>query len=137
METQNFKGNNWSAKRVDKVYIVSIQNNYHIVETLTDFIKDQDIQAGEVTGIGAVSEATLRFFNFETKTYVDKTFREQMEVTSISGNVYRRKSCTPCSYHLRKRRLYRIGRTSFRSYNSRSRRIYLLSFTCQSDKNKG
>ena len=87
METQNFKGNNWSAKRVDKVYIVSIQNNYHIVETLTDFIKDQDIQAGEVTGIGAVSEATLRFFNFETKTYVDKTFREQMEVTNISGNV--------------------------------------------------
>lgn len=42
---------------------------------------------GEVTGIGAVDEATLRFFVPSTKKYVDKTFKEQMEVTNISGNV--------------------------------------------------
>ena len=34
-----------------------------------------------------MSEATLRFFNPSTKKYVDKTFKEQMEVTNISGNV--------------------------------------------------
>ncbi|WP_347217303.1 PPC domain-containing DNA-binding protein [Chryseobacterium sp.] len=87
MEIQNFKGNGWSARKVAQVYMVSIQSNSNIVETLTDFIKNQNIQAGEVSGIGAVSEATLRFFNFETKNYADKTFQEQMEVTNISGNV--------------------------------------------------
>ncbi|MBB6330221.1 putative DNA-binding protein with PD1-like motif [Chryseobacterium sediminis] len=87
MEIQNYKGNNWSARRTDAIYLVSLNNHSNIVETLTDFIQTQNIQAGEVTGIGAVSEATLRFFNPTTKKYVDKTFKEQMEVTNISGNI--------------------------------------------------
>lgn len=87
MEIQNYKGNNWSARRTGSIYLVSIDNHSNIVETLTDFINVQNIQAGEVTGIGAVSEATLRFFNPATKKYVDKTFKEQMEVTNISGNI--------------------------------------------------
>lgn len=87
MEIQNLKGNHWSARKVDHIYIVSVSNHSNIVETLTNFVQDQNIQAGEVTGIGAVSEATLRFFNPSTKNYVDKAFKEQMEVTNISGNV--------------------------------------------------
>lgn len=87
MDTQNFKGNNWSARKVDSVYIVSIKDQSGIVEALTDFVINQKIQAGEVTGIGAVEEATLRFFKPSNKNYVDKTFKEQMEITNISGNV--------------------------------------------------
>ncbi|WP_137904101.1 PPC domain-containing DNA-binding protein [Chryseobacterium sp. 2VB] len=83
----NYKGNHWSARKVNHIYIVSIENQSNIVETLTDFIQNQNIRAGEVTGIGAVSEATLRFFNPATKKYVDRTFKEQMEVVNISGNV--------------------------------------------------
>jgi len=87
MEIINYKGTHWSARKADQIYIVSLNNHSSIVEALTDFIQNQNIQAGEVTGIGAVSEATLRFFNPSTKKYVDKTFKEQMEVTNISGNV--------------------------------------------------
>ena len=87
MEIKNLKGNHWLARKVNHIYIVSLKNHSSIVETLTDFVQQQNIQAGEVTGIGAVSEASLRFFNPSTKNYVDKTFKEQMEVTNISGNV--------------------------------------------------
>ncbi|MBV8327358.1 PPC domain-containing DNA-binding protein [Chryseobacterium sp.] len=87
MEIKNCKGNNWSARKVDHIYILSLKNHSNIVEALTDFVQHQSISAGEVTGIGAVSEATLRFFNPSTKKYVDKTFTEQMEVANISGNV--------------------------------------------------
>jgi len=87
MDRQNFKGENWSARKVDQVYIVSVKNRSSIVDALTDFIKDQNIQAGEVTGIGAVDEATLRFFKPSDKNYVDRTFHEQMEMTNISGNI--------------------------------------------------
>lgn len=87
MDVQNFKGNNWTARKADHIYMVSLKNQSDIVESLTDFIISQNIQAGEVTGIGAVSEATLRFFTPSTKNYADKTFKEQMEVTNISGNV--------------------------------------------------
>lgn len=87
MEIQNFKGNNWSARKVDHIYIVSVRDRSSIVDALTDFINSENITAGEVTGIGAVDEATLRFFKPSDKKYVDKTFKEQMEVTHISGNV--------------------------------------------------
>lgn len=87
MNVENFKGNNWTARKVDNVYIVSLKDKSGIVETLTDFIQNQHIHSGEVTGIGAVNEVTLRFFTPSTKNYVDKTFYEQMEVTNISGNV--------------------------------------------------
>lgn len=87
MSTDIFKGNNWTAKKVHTIYIVSVKDKSSIVETLTDFVKNQKIQSGEVTGIGAVSEATLRFFVPLTKNYVDKTFNEQMEASNISGNV--------------------------------------------------
>lgn len=83
----NYKGNHWSARKTNQIYIVSLDNHSNIVETLTDFVRNQNIQAGEITGIGAVSEATLLFFNPATKKYVDKTFKEQMEVTNISGNI--------------------------------------------------
>lgn len=87
MDIQNFKGNNWSARKVDQIYIVSVKDGSGIVDALTDFVKSQNIQAGEITGIGAVSEATLRFFRPSDKNYDDKTFNEQMEMTNISGNV--------------------------------------------------
>ncbi|EJL75899.1 PPC domain-containing DNA-binding protein [Chryseobacterium populi] len=87
MEIQNYKGNSWTARKVDNTFIVSVKNGSGIIESLTDFVVSQHIQSGEVTGIGAVSEATLRFFQPSTKKYVDKTFNEQMEVTNISGNV--------------------------------------------------
>jgi predicted DNA-binding protein with PD1-like motif len=87
MSTDFFKGNNWTAKKVNTIYIVSVKDKSSIVEALTDFVKSQKIQSGEVTGIGAVSEATLRFFVPSTKNYVDKTFKEQMEASNISGNV--------------------------------------------------
>ncbi|WP_276728716.1 hypothetical protein [Chryseobacterium carnipullorum] len=45
MDTQNFKGNNWSARKVDSVYIVSIKDQSGIVEALTDFVINQKIQA--------------------------------------------------------------------------------------------
>ncbi|WP_411247006.1 PPC domain-containing DNA-binding protein [Chryseobacterium proteolyticum] len=85
--TAILKGNNWTAKKVNSTYIVSVKNHSGIVEALTDFVINQDIKSGEITGIGAVSEATLRYFVPSTKKYVDKTFNEQMEVSNISGNV--------------------------------------------------
>ncbi|MGN7863989.1 hypothetical protein [Chryseobacterium sp. 22458] len=39
MEGQNSKGNQWSARKVDNVYIVSLDNHANIVKTLTDFVR--------------------------------------------------------------------------------------------------
>ncbi|WP_282636486.1 MULTISPECIES: PPC domain-containing DNA-binding protein [Bacteroidota] len=87
MNAQNLKGKNWTARKVDSTYIVSIADKSSLLESLTDFVVTQKITAGQITGIGATNQATLRFFDPQTKKYVDKTFREQMEISNLSGNI--------------------------------------------------
>ena len=68
-------------------YIISIDNHQEIMSALAAFCQEQGILAGEVHGIGAVNKATLRFLNPVTKKYVDKTFEEQMEASSLVGHI--------------------------------------------------
>ena len=87
MNAQTLKGNHWTAKSVEGAYIVSIEDRASVLGALTDFITSEKIQAGQITGIGATNEATLRFFDPSSKKYVDKTFNEQMEISNLSGNI--------------------------------------------------
>jgi len=87
MNAQTLKGNHWTAKSVDGAFIVSIEDRASLLDALTDFISSQKIQAGQITGIGATNKATLRFFDPDSKKYVDKTFSEQMEISNLSGNI--------------------------------------------------
>ena len=69
--------------------IVSIASGCEIVAALERLCSDLDLQAGEITGLGAISGATLRFFDPRVKHYVDKTFEEQMEIANLTGNISR------------------------------------------------
>lgn len=75
------------APAVEAVYILSIDNHQEIMEALAAFCREKGISAGEITGIGAICEATFRFLDPATKQYVDKTFEEQMEITNLTGNI--------------------------------------------------
>ena len=77
----------YSYKKIGNKYIVSIDNRTEIVNVLTSFCKDKGIKSGSISGIGAINELALRFFNPVTKAYVDKTFREQMEISNLTGNI--------------------------------------------------
>lgn len=68
-------------------YVLSLDNHVEIVEALTAFCLEKGILAGQVSGIGAINEATFRFLDPATKKYVDKTFAEQMEITNLTGNI--------------------------------------------------
>lgn len=79
--------NMYSYKKIDNRYIVSIDNHTEIVKALNVFCKEKEIRSGSISGIGAIGELTLRFFNPKTKAYDDKTFREQMEISNLTGNI--------------------------------------------------
>lgn len=68
-------------------YVLSIDNHQEIMAALAEFCKKMKIKAGDITGIGAISEATFRFLDPATKQYVDKVFEEQMEITNLTGNI--------------------------------------------------
>lgn len=77
----------YSYKKIGDRYIVSIDNHEEIGGALMAFCEEKGIKAGSISGIGAISELTLRFFNPETKAYEDKTFCEQMEISNLTGNI--------------------------------------------------
>lgn len=84
-ENQNNKP--YAFKRQGDTCVVSIANHADLAAAIMAFCQDLSITAGSIAGIGAVDEATLRFYDPKTKKYVDKTFREQMEVANLTGNI--------------------------------------------------
>lgn len=77
----------YTYKQIGNKYVVSIQNRAEIVKALNAFCEERGIQSGTIYGIGAIGELILRFFNPQTKQYVDKTYQEQMEIANLTGNI--------------------------------------------------
>lgn len=77
----------YTYKQIGNKYIISVCTGEEIVKALNLFCEERKIKSGHITGLGAINEVTLRFFNPETKKYVDKTFREQMEISNLTGNI--------------------------------------------------
>ncbi len=58
-----------------------------VIETLTNFARDQDLSASSFTGLGAFSDATLGYFDWQRKDYNRIPIREQVEVVSFVGDI--------------------------------------------------
>ena len=80
----------YKYKQSGNTYILSLDNHVEVTAALAAFCEERGIQSGSIEGLGAVSEATFRYLNPETMKYVDKTFREQMEITALVGNISRK-----------------------------------------------
>ncbi len=72
------------------IYQGSLGKGVDIVERLSGIIQQNGITAGMVTGIGALSEAELGYFNAQTKSYEKKRFQENLEIVSLKGNISRK-----------------------------------------------
>lgn len=86
-QTSEGRGRGYTYRQFDNTYVVSVDNHAEIASTLHQACNDLNITGGDIIGIGAVNQATLRCFNPATKEYVDKTFNEQMEIANLTGNV--------------------------------------------------
>ncbi len=65
----------------------SLKKGEDLTKGLIAVLKDRDITAGAISGIGAVSKARLGYFNARTKKYEERIFEESLEIVSLKGNV--------------------------------------------------
>lgn len=72
---------------IGKLYQGRLQKGDDLIEGLTKILKDKNITLGVVSGIGAVSEANIGFFNTETKEYEQLHLREDLEILMLQGNI--------------------------------------------------
>lgn len=58
-----------------------------VMEGLSRFAAEQGVTAAQLTAIGAFSEVTLAYFDWERKEYVEHPLAEQVEVLTLAGDV--------------------------------------------------
>lgn len=70
-----------------KTYLVVFDSGDEVISGITQFAKNNQLNASQISAIGAFSEATLGFFNFSIKDYKKIPVQEQVEVLTLNGDI--------------------------------------------------
>ena len=74
-------------KQDGNTFIIYVEQDESIMETLTQFCKSKDIVNAQISGIGAIKEIDLGAYDLKNKEYVRQFFNNLWELTSFQGNV--------------------------------------------------
>lgn len=70
-----------------RTYAVILATGDEIMSCLKSFATKERLGGAQITAIGALSQARLAYFDWETKAYQPIEVREQVEVASLLGDV--------------------------------------------------
>lgn len=69
-------------------YMFILNKGDEIMSKLLNFITEYKITGGSITGIGALSNVTLGYYDIQKKEYLKKTFDQiNYEMISFAGNI--------------------------------------------------
>lgn len=71
----------------EQTYAVILETGDEVSSCLNAFAKQAGLQSASFKAIGALSRATLAFFDWEQKEYLPIEVDEQVEVASLMGDV--------------------------------------------------
>jgi uncharacterized protein len=71
----------------DRPHLLRIDRGEKIMSSLLDYIRENKIKSGFITGIGATSSAELGWFDPVREVYDKKVIDEPCEITSLVGNI--------------------------------------------------
>jgi uncharacterized protein len=70
-----------------KTYLLEFHTGQEVMQGLLAFAKKQKLVAGHLTGIGAISDAVIGYFDPEKNVYLRNTEKGQAELLSLTGNL--------------------------------------------------
>jgi hypothetical protein len=71
----------------ERVFAVIFEKNEDPITGLTRFAEEQNLSGSGFTAIGAFSEATLGYFDWEKKDYERIAVKDQVEVLALLGDI--------------------------------------------------
>jgi uncharacterized protein len=71
------------------VSLIRFDKGDDVLAALSSLAEKENITAATFTAIGASGEVILSYYDIAKKEYVDREFREDLEIVSITGNVGR------------------------------------------------
>jgi uncharacterized protein len=70
-----------------KTYLLVFRTGQEVMKGLLAFARKHKLVAGHLTGIGAISDAVIGYFDPEKKAYLRNHEKGQQEVLSLTGNL--------------------------------------------------
>jgi predicted DNA-binding protein with PD1-like motif len=70
-----------------RTFVVVLDKGDEVRTCLHEFAVRQRLSAAQLTAIGAFQRATIRYFDWEAKTYQPIPLDEQVEVVSLNGDI--------------------------------------------------
>jgi predicted DNA-binding protein with PD1-like motif len=70
-----------------KTYLLVFHTGQEVMKGLVAFARTHKLTAGHLTGIGAIRDAVIGYFEPQKKTYLRLHEKEQLEVLSLTGNL--------------------------------------------------
>lgn len=70
-----------------RTYAVVLETGEEVITCLGQFAAAEKVSTAQVTAIGALSDATLMYFDWDKKDYLRIPLPEQVEVASLIGDI--------------------------------------------------
>jgi uncharacterized protein len=70
-----------------RTFALVLQTGDEAMSSIEQFAKQNRVSAAQISGIGAFSAVTLKYFDWEQKRYLSNEVNEQVEVASLLGDV--------------------------------------------------
>jgi uncharacterized protein len=75
------------ARDEETSHVLVFESGDEVVSTLEAFAREHELTAARFTAIGAFSELTLGYFDWERKAYEEIPLAEQVEVLALAGDI--------------------------------------------------
>jgi predicted DNA-binding protein with PD1-like motif len=76
-----------SKKINETTFLIRIKRGEYIIKNLYQFCKDNQIEGGFFSGIGAVDEIELALYDVAKKQYFSKKFTQAFELSNLTGTI--------------------------------------------------
>lgn len=79
---------NMKSKKINNGYIIRLEKNEEIIESLTKFCEENNIKFGSIAGIGGTNAVSLNYYDLKKGKYITKKFSgKNFEIISLNGNI--------------------------------------------------
>jgi predicted DNA-binding protein with PD1-like motif len=68
-------------------HVLKLSKGEEVVESIVSFAKDHRITAASITGIGAVLDPVIGYYDLATKEYLREDLPGEYELVSLMGNI--------------------------------------------------
>ncbi|MCH9613330.1 MAG: hypothetical protein SP1CHLAM54_03290 [Chlamydiia bacterium] len=74
------------TKAGPKPYLLVLKRGDNVLERITKHLEDEGLDCCSVSGLGAIENPKIAYYNLKLKRYLPRTFEGMYELASLNGN---------------------------------------------------